>query len=337
MTVENSLRRLTALNHLSPGQLERLAEASRNVAVAAGHAVVRRGDQSHRLCGLIGGALDVQRETPQGDFVLARLRPGDLLGEAAFVDRLPRDTDVVAASDSELIALESEKIEQLCADDRRFQQALYWAMWKGMSAKLRITTRMIGHHFAGQQEDSSPTTVGAPRPGIPLEIGARAKRDLLLRQDLTHLEANFLASLSTARRFAGGETIFRESERGTTLYFVVDGEVRISKNIPGSGEEALAILHPGEVFGEMALVDGRPRSADAVAHENDVELLEVPAAVVSRLLDIDGLSSSVLLEKLCRTLARRLRSLNAKIVGWYLISGGASTVIAGRDRDIASA
>ena len=51
-------------------------------------------------------------------------------------------------------------------------------------------------------------------------------------------------------RFAPNETIFREGQPGEKLYVILDGGVRISKNIPGTGEEALAIL--GRALGRAA-------------------------------------------------------------------------------------
>lgn len=334
VTALDSLRHLSALSHFSLEQFETLARAAEVLNVQADHIVIAHGAEGPHLFGLIKGGLTVQRGTPQGDFVLARLRPGDLLGEASFLEQPPRSSEVVAASDSELIQFDAEKLYELCADDRLFEVALYWAMWNSMSRKLRITTQMLSHFFAGQEAGAFPTTVGSPQTGDPFDVSVRSKRDLFLEKQLSHLEANFLASLSKAERFPAGETIFREGDVGEKLYFVIEGEVRISKTIPGAGEEALAIIPRGEVFGEMALVDGRPRTADAVAHEGDVEVLAVPASVMARLLDIERLSSAALLKMLSRTLAQRLRSLDEKIVGWFILTGGDSTIIGTGDRDL---
>jgi CRP-like cAMP-binding protein len=63
-----------------------------------------------------------------------------------------------------------------------------------------------------------------------------------------------------ARAHRAGEAIFRAGDRGDNMYVVVEGEVRISAN----GRQ-LDLLGPGGVFGEIALIDNGPRSADAVA------------------------------------------------------------------------
>ena len=51
------------------------------------------------------------------------------------------------------------------------------------------------------------------------------------------------------------------------MYLILSGAVRIGRQVPGMGEEALAVLRAGTHFGEMALIDDFPRSADARAHE----------------------------------------------------------------------
>jgi CRP/FNR family transcriptional regulator, cyclic AMP receptor protein len=74
-----------------------------------------------------------------------------------------------------------------------------------------------------------------------------------------------LASGMRSRRFRRGEVIFHIGDPGNALFIIVEGEVKIS--LPSeTGEEAiLATLRPGDFFGELALLDGAPRSASATA------------------------------------------------------------------------
>src|SRR6185369_8638791 len=74
-----------------------------------------------------------------------------------------------------------------------------------------------------------------------------------------------LAAGTRTRRFRRGEVIFHAGDPGDALFIIVTGEVKIS--VPSeSGEEAiLTTLHEGDVFGELALLDGAPRSASASA------------------------------------------------------------------------
>ena len=72
--------------------------------------------------------------------------------------------------------------------------------------------------------------------------------------------------------FTAGQTIFMEGDPGEYLYALMEGEVEIRK-----GEKVLATLGPGEIFGEMALLDNSPRSASAVA-KSDCKIVRVGQA-----------------------------------------------------------
>jgi len=92
----------------------------------------------------------------------------------------------------------------------------------------------------------------------------------LSTEQLTHL-----ASLARPHRHGKDHVIFNEGDAGMALYMIVKGRVKIAQSSPDGKERTLALLRPGDVFGELALIDGGPRSADAVVTE-DSELLVVP-------------------------------------------------------------
>jgi CRP-like cAMP-binding protein len=76
-----------------------------------------------------------------------------------------------------------------------------------------------------------------------------------------------LAALARIRRLAAGETLFRKGEESRALYVVLRGRIRISSGSAEGREAVLNLLAPGETFGEVALVDGGQRTADAAAVE----------------------------------------------------------------------
>jgi len=82
--------------------------------------------------------------------------------------------------------------------------------------------------------------------------------------DDAHLEA--VARQMRARRYRAGETIFHQDDPGDSLHVVVEGAVKIVLPSAEDGEPAIiATLRPGDFFGALALLDGAPRSATAVA------------------------------------------------------------------------
>lgn len=144
-------------------------------------------------------------------------------------------------------------------------------------------------------------------PGV-VELLAKASLFEGIRQ--RHLER--LASIGREEEFKRGEFVFREDEVGDKFYLVLEGRVRISRTVTGMGEEALAILGPGAAFGEMALIDDFPRSADVVAHEH-CRLFVVQKEDLEDLLFVDRDMAYEFLWRMVRLLSARLRETNDKM------------------------
>ena len=113
------------------------------------------------------------------------------------------------------------------------------------------------------------------------------------------------------RRIRG--TILRSSGLGTFIGI-----------IPGVGEEALAFLGRGDYFGEMALIDRLPRSAEAKAHSEGALVLSIPRDVLEGILNIQKVSSVRLLRLLGSLVAHRLRESDNRLVGWHVLAAGQS-------------
>jgi CRP-like cAMP-binding protein len=99
-------------------------------------------------------------------------------------------------------------------------------------------------------------------PGRPV-TGSLAAIPFFSGLDPAALES--VAASMRARRFRRGEVIFHLGDPGDALFVIVSGDVKISLPSETGDEAILATLRPGEVFGELALLDGAPRSATATA------------------------------------------------------------------------
>ena len=128
-----------------------------------------------------------------------------------------------------------------------------------------------------------------------------------------------VAALAETRRFEASAFIFKEGDPGDVMYGIVEGKVRISKRVPGIGEEALAILESGHFFGEMALIEDGPRSADAIAHIG-CNLWLIERTRLENLMFTDKELAYSLLWSFVRTLSERLRETNDKIKAFFAIS-----------------
>jgi len=111
---------------------------------------------------------------------------------------------------------------------------------------------------------------------IQLEDARRLLSECSLFRGLRADERNSLVARAHVRNFAAGENIFLMDSPGDSMMAVLGGTVRISVPSPEGKEIVLAILHPGELFGEIAVLDGKGRTADAKA------LTECSLAVLDR-------------------------------------------------------
>jgi signal transduction histidine kinase len=107
-----------------------------------------------------------------------------------------------------------------------------------------------------------------------------------------------------------GEIVFREGDAGDLLYLVGEGSVKISKSGRGGQQETLGFIQSGNFFGEMALLDGEPRSAMATAAEPTV-LGAVSESTFQHILE---LAPSRLHMNFLRSVSERLRSVNSHFI-----------------------
>ena len=111
-------------------------------------------------------------------------------------------------------------------------------------------------------------------------------------------------------RFDAEDVIFEDGELGDCLYLVVEGTVRISKAGRGGNQETLGFIQPGNFFGEMALIDGQPRSAKATAAEAAV-LGRIDSAAFARILEN---APRDLHMNFLRSVVERMRGLNSHFI-----------------------
>jgi len=131
-------------------------------------------------------------------------------------------------------------------------------------------------------------------------------------EGLTREALALIAQVTTEETHALGTRIFQYGDLGDKLFIILEGKVRISREVAGMGEEALAVLAQGEVFGEMALLDESTRSADARAHER-CRLLVIAKDSFDDLLFLHKDLAYEVLWSCVRTLAARLRETNDKL------------------------
>ena len=125
--------------------------------------------------------------------------------------------------------------------------------------------------------------------------------------DKEHLES--LSSFTFTKTFGPGELIVEEGRTGNGMYVIMSGEVEVVKGLASENPQVIAVLGPGEVFGEMALLGEWPRTASVRAVKAS-ECVGVDRWVfLAELARRPQLAVSML-----QILARRLRDADAKLV-----------------------
>lgn len=129
-----------------------------------------------------------------------------------------------------------------------------------------------------------------------------AKEKFVSLKQRTHA-VYFEATQDMNREYPANTMIFSEAQRGADMFIIQSGEVAISKVVDGN-EVTLALLHKGDMFGEMALLENKPRSASAIAH-TDCKLMVVNLANFNQMVT----TQPQLISRLTTTLAERLWSM----------------------------
>ena len=110
-----------------------------------------------------------------------------------------------------------------------------------------------------------------------------------------------LVELSVTRRLARDEVLFRKGDEGGALYGVLEGAVRIAVGGPDGREIVLNVMEPGDIFGEIALLDALPRTADASAVVA-CRLVEIRRRDFLLLMEREPKLSAHIIELLCERL-----------------------------------
>ncbi len=126
-------------------------------------------------------------------------------------------------------------------------------------------------------------------------------RENLLLRGLAESTLDRIAGLAVRRSYPKGTAVFRQGDPGDALYAVIAGQVRVSCQDETGREVFLNIMESGDVFGEIAAIDGAARTATAVAM-TDTSMFLVPRADLLALLERDPKLSLHLLRVFCQRL-----------------------------------
>ena len=118
-----------------------------------------------------------------------------------------------------------------------------------------------------------------------------------------------ISAITGEKTYAKKTIIFHEGDPGDTLYILKSGRVKISKITEDGREKTLAIMQPGDFFGEMAIFDSLPRSATAEVIDDQASTYTVSKRDFERII----LENPQIALKIMRDLTRRIRQVNQQV------------------------
>lgn len=154
--------------------------------------------------------------------------------------------------------------------------------------------------------DAAPETVPSPvlTPGL--------LRRIKILGSLNDTQLAHLSDFMERQEWPLNGVVFRQGEVGDAMFLVLSGELR-ARTLRGGAETIVATFRTGDFFGDMALFDNGPRSADVVA-DMDSSLLKISAANFYRLIREAPALATPFLQSAARTLSSRIRADNKRIV-----------------------
>ena len=175
-----------------------------------------------------------------------------------------------------------------------------------------LTDAFAGRSGPKSETATSDTTllVSGLRPGMLRRVKALAT--------MSDQQLGRFVQLMEIARIDSYKLVVKQGTPGDAMYAVLDGEVR-ARIIAGGKETELARFGPGDIFGEMSLFDGGPRSADVVANSTST-LLRITAERFDRLCREQPDLATPLLFELAKSLAKRIRADDKKIADVYQLA-----------------
>ena len=148
------------------------------------------------------------------------------------------------------------------------------------------------------------------------EAIARLVDVLPMFAELSDRERGILTGVFSCRRIDHGDALCREGDRGQSFFIVAKGILEVYKEFPDSRREKLAEIGPDNLVGQVALIDGKPRSATCIAR-GPVIALECTRDDFSRLFQSGSPFALKIIDRVVVDLAKRLREANRQLHELY--------------------
>ncbi len=274
---------------------DRLESLAKLEQYEEGQQILAGGEKSEWLSLIVDGAVELVARRGERDVVLAHLGPGDLYGEVETFTELPAAVRHVARGTTIVRAISKNPLRHELRARPQLAAGLLFAYCRSISEKIRPASAAA----------ALCAPAAAPSVSRPPPASGRASH-------VTEDEAKWLAILGQRVELGPGETVVAEGDTSRSFYLLERGTAEVRKQLPG-GERVLAQLGPGDLFGIMAFVDGKPRSASVVMQDGG-SCIRVEQDALERAAGMNFTVSFKFLGTLCQVMARMLSETARQVV-----------------------
>lgn len=266
-----------------------------------GDVLFRQDQPGDAMVIVLEGELSCTVRAPEGEREIARLGPGELVGEMALFDNEPRSATVRTDRGATVLELSRAALARLRIEAPRVCAQIHGNMLLAIARRLRE---------AGSLVRDVPSRASAPpsSPASRRRLGVSELRAFPILADRTDADLELLGYVSTLRAFRPGEDLMRQGDAGDACFFLLAGSVSVTRS---DRAEPLATLTSGALVGQLSLIDRAPRSA-TVSALSDVAALEIPAASFGNLLRSHVAIALRFQEQVCLAGVRQLRAATAR-------------------------
>ncbi|MBN1574654.1 MAG: cyclic nucleotide-binding domain-containing protein [Deltaproteobacteria bacterium] len=243
--------KIELFSDLSRDEFIAVVDKIKPITFSAGEVILREGEEGDSIYCIVSGEVSVSKRSEQGEEVyINSLGEGDFFGEIGFFSNAVRFATIKAVVETTLLELTKRDMDNVVEDHPQVRDVLL------NFYKKRILDTILA---------TSP-----------------------LFSSLSAKKRSVILDLFKPRRFGEGDVVIKQGAPGDSMYFIQSGYVKVVAKKEGGGDFTSRLL-PGDFFGEVALITGKPRTADVIA-ESDLRLLEITRndlkAVVQRYPEI---------------------------------------------------
>ena len=236
LDVAVELKKFEVMQSLTDEELITISRLATERAVAANEVIFREDELTEGIFFIQTGSVRIIKSTPFGEQILAQLKKGEFFGEMDFIDSLRCSADAVANDSTFLLVISKIKLEEIFLARKHIAVQFYWHFWKTLSLRIREANELLKSFFVEANKIERDRTAVA-EAGEATTVDFQKKMAVLKEKGLSSKELRLLATFCNEELYKAGQTVFMEGDRGDKFYIILDGKIRISKFIPGVGEE----------------------------------------------------------------------------------------------------